>query len=143
MWRLPQHRPRLANADEKLWARMRPLLAAGELRPPRVREIAEELALEPPAVERLLHRAERLGRVAKIADNRFFLPETVDRLATIAGELAAAAPESGFTAAMFNECTGVGRNLTIQILEYLDKIGATRRIGDTRTVIDGGAASAE
>ena len=141
MWRLPQHRPRLANADEKLWVRMRPLLAAGDLRPPRVREIAQELALEPEVVERLLHRAERLGRVAKIADNRFFLPETVDRLAAIAGELAAAAPESGFTAAMFNERAGVGRNLTIQILEYLDKVGATRRIGDTRTVIGGGAAS--
>jgi selenocysteine-specific elongation factor len=118
---------------------MRPLLAAGELRPPRVREIAQELALEPPAVERLLHRAERLGRVAKIADNRFFLPETVDRLAAIAGELAAVAPESGFTAAMFNERAGIGRNLTIQILEYLDKIGSTRRIGERRVVIDGGA----
>jgi selenocysteine-specific elongation factor len=140
MWRLPQHRPRLANADEKLWARMRPLLAAGELRPPRVREIAQDLALEPEAVERLLHRAERLGRVAKIAANRFFLPETVDRLAAIAGELAAAAPESGFTAAMFNERAGVGRNLTIQILEYLDKTGATRRTGETRVVLAIGAA---
>ena len=140
MWRLPKHRPRLANADEKLWTRLRPLLASGELRPPRVREIAAALALEPEAVERLLRRAERLGRVAKIAENRFFLPETVAQLAAIASDLAAAAPEGGFTAAMFNDRSGVGRNLTIQILEYLDKIGATRRIGDVRVAVPGAAS---
>jgi selenocysteine-specific elongation factor len=139
MWRLPEHRPRLSNADEKLWAQMRPLLAQAELRPPRVREIAEQLALEPEAVERFLRRAERLGRVAKVADNRFFLPETLAQLAAIARDLAVAAPEGAFTAAMFNDRAGVGRNLTIQILEYLDKIGATRRIGDARVALPGAA----
>ena len=93
MWRLPEHRPRLTNADEKLWERVRPLLAAAELRPPRVREVAAALALEPEAVERFLHRAERLGRVAKVADNRFFLPETLARLAEIARDLADETPE--------------------------------------------------
>ena len=134
MWRLPEHRPRLSTADEKLWQRVRPLLAEGELRPPRVREIAASLGLEPEPTERLLRRAERLGRVAKIADNRFFLPETVERLAEIARELADESPEGAFTAAAFNDRSGVGRNLTIQILEYLDRIGTTRRTGDTRVV---------
>jgi selenocysteine-specific elongation factor len=136
MWRLPEHRPRLSTADEKLWQRVRPLLAEGELRPPRVREIAASLALEPEPTERLLRHAERLGRVAKIADNRFFLLETVERLAEIARELADESPEGAFTAAAFNDRSGVGRNLTIQILEYLDRIGATRRTGDTRVITE-------
>jgi selenocysteine-specific elongation factor len=140
MWRLPEHRPRLTNTDAKLWARVRPLLAAAELRPPRVREVAQTLALEPEAVERLLNRAARLGHVAKVADNRFFLPETVARLAEIARDLAPAAPEGAFTAATFNDRTGVGRNLTIQILEYLDRIGATRRVGDSRVALLGDTA---
>lgn len=135
MWRLPGHRPRLTGPDEKLWARVRALLAEGELRPPRVREIAAWLGLEPTAIERLLRRAERLGRVAKVADNRYFLPETVEQLAIMAADLAARAPEGTFTAAMFNERSGLGRNLTIQILEYLDKIGATRRVGDARVAL--------
>ena len=138
MWRLPEHRPRLTNADEKLWGRVRPLLAAAELRPPRVREIAEALSLEPAAVERFLHRAERLGRVAKVADNRFFLPETLAQLAEIARELAGASPEGAFTAQMFKDRSAVGRNLTIRILEYLDRMGATRRVGDARIVLAGG-----
>jgi selenocysteine-specific elongation factor len=139
MWRLCEHRPRLTNADEKLWERVRPLLSAAELRPPRVREIAADLALEPEAVERLLRRVERLGRVAKVADNRFFLPETVARLAAIAVDLADQSPDGAFTAAAFNDRSGVGRNLTIRILEYLDKIGTTRRIGDARIAVDSGA----
>jgi selenocysteine-specific elongation factor len=136
MWRLAEHRPRLAADDEKLWQRVRPLLAGGGLRPPRVRELAAELGIEPETALRLLRRAERLGRVAKIADNRFYPLETVMRLATIARELAAVAPEGAFTAAAFNAASGVGRNLTIQVLEYLDNIGATRRIGDTRIVVE-------
>ena len=135
MWRLAEHRPRLGAADEKLWVRMRPLLAEGELRPPRVREIAAALGLEPAAVERLLHRAQRLGRVAKVADNRFFLPETIARIGEIAHCLAEESADGSFTAASFNDRTGVGRNLTIQILEYLDRAGATRRIGDARIAV--------
>jgi len=137
LWRLPEHRPRLSNADEKLWERARPLLGAAGLRPPRVREIAAALSLEPEAAARFLGRAERLGRVAKVADNRYFPPETLAQLADIARELADASPEGSFTAQMFKDRSGVGRNLAIHILEYLDRMGATRRIGDARIVLAG------
>src|SRR6516165_7486722 len=137
VWHLPEHRPRLAPADERLWKRILPLLVVEDLRPPRVRELALVLALEPVAVERLLNRAERLGRVARVADNRFFLPETLARLAEIACELADSSSEGTFTAAAFKDHSGVGRNLTIRILEYLDKMGATRRDGDARMVLRG------
>ena len=89
-------------------------------------------------MERFLSRAERLGRVARVADNRFFLPETLARLAEIACELADSSPDGTFTAARFKDRSGVGRNLTIEILEYLDKMGATLRTGDVRIVLRGG-----
>jgi selenocysteine-specific elongation factor len=135
MWRLPAHRPRLTQADERLWGRVQPLLEAGELRPPRVRELAAELKLDPQAVERLLHRAERLGRVAKVADNRFFLPHSLARLAGVARELTDESPEGTFTAATFKDRSGIGRNLTIQVLEHLDRTGVTRRQGDARIIL--------
>jgi len=137
IWRLPEHQPRLTRSDERLWERLRPLLAAEDLRAPRIRELAAALGLQPEAVERFLSRAERLGRVARVADNRFFLPEALARLAEIARELADSSPEGTFTAATFKERCGIGRNVTIQILEYLDKMGVTRRIGDTRIVLRG------
>jgi selenocysteine-specific elongation factor len=99
--------------------------------------LAAALELQPEAVERFLNRAERLGRVGRVAENRFFLPETLARLAEIARELADGSPEGTFTAASFKDRCGVGRNLAIQILEYFDKMGATRRTGDTRIVLRG------
>jgi selenocysteine-specific elongation factor len=137
IWRLAEHQPRLTRSDERLWERVHPLLATAELCAPRVRELATALGLEPTAVERFLSRAERLGRVARVADNRFFLPETLARLAEIARELADSSPDGTFTAATFKNRCGLGRNVTIQILEYFDKMGATRRTGDTRIVLRG------
>ncbi|MGH7109410.1 MAG: selenocysteine-specific translation elongation factor [Stellaceae bacterium] len=137
-WRLKEHQPRLVAADERLWGRVLPLLAAAGLRPPRVRELAELLALDPAATARFLARVERFGRVAKVADNRYFLPETLAALANTARALAATSPDGTFTAAGFNERTGVGRNLAIEILEFFDRIGVTRRVGDARVSLRGG-----
>ncbi|HVH75391.1 MAG TPA: selenocysteine-specific translation elongation factor [Stellaceae bacterium] len=138
LWRLAEHRPRLSEADERLWQRVRPLLGAQGLRPPRVRELAEALALEPEPMQRFLARAERFGRVAQVADNRFFLPETLIELAQIAQALAADGPDGSFAAASYKDRSGLGRNLTIQLLEYFDRMGLTRRTGDVRVVLRSG-----
>jgi selenocysteine-specific elongation factor len=138
--RLAEHQPRLSRDDERLWGQVQPLLRADELRPLRVRELAAELSLQPEPLTRFLKRVERFGRVAQVAPNRFFLPETVERLAEVARELAGASPEGYFTAAEFKDRSGIGRNLTIEVLEYLDRIGITRREGDVRTVLRATAA---
>jgi selenocysteine-specific elongation factor len=138
--RLPTHQPRLNRGDEQLWRQIEPLLATADLRPPRVRELAEALGLDPEQTTRLMKRLERFGRVAPVAGNRYFLPETIERLAAIASELAADDPGGAFTAAAFKDRSGVGRNLTIEILEYLDRIRVTRRVGDARVVLSRAAA---
>jgi len=135
MLRLPGHEARLSREDERLWERVRPLLAAAELRPPRVRELAAALGLEPESLTRFLKRIERFGRVAPVAANRVFLPETIGRLADLAAALAEDSPEHSFTASLFKDRSGIGRNLTIEVLEYLDAIGVTTRVGDARIVL--------
>src|SRR5229473_2068379 len=140
MLRLPGHEARLTREDERLWERVQPLLAAAELRPPRVRELAAALGLEPEPLTRFLKRVERFGRVAPVAANRVFLPETIARLADLAAALAEDSPERSFTASGFKERSGIGRNLTIEVLEYLDAIGVTRRVGDARIVLSDAAA---
>jgi selenocysteine-specific elongation factor len=134
-WRLPDHRPMLAPLDEARWPRIRDALAQADLRPPRVRELATEMGLSPEDMDALLLRLERFGRLVRIASNRFFLPETVLAFGEAARGLAADSEEAGFTAAEFNKRTGIGRNLTIVVLEYLDVLGVTRRTGDLRHVV--------
>lgn len=137
--RMAEHEPKLSREDEKLWRQLQPLLEADDLRPPRVRELAEALGLQPEATTRFLKRMERFGRVAAVAPNRYFLPHTVARLSEVARELAEESAEAGFTAAAFRDRSGIGRNLTIEVLEYLDAIGVTRRVGEGRVVVRSGA----
>ena len=134
-FRLPEHRPSLDDVDEAFWTRIEAELTKAGLRPPRVREWAEILDLPLAAAEALLERLERFGRLLRVAPNRYFLPRTVSEIARLAGEMADASEEGGFTAADFNRTTGIGRNLAIEVLEYLDKAGITQRTGDLRHVV--------
>jgi len=131
--RLPDHIPVLATRDAVLWPQVEALLAGSGLRPPRVREVADAMAMSPEDAEDLLDRYERFGRVMRVAANRFFLPETVTALGREAAALEA--DQDGFTAADFNRRTGIGRNLTIEVLEFLDEIGVTARTGELRHVV--------
>ena len=134
VWRLPGHRPALGPLDAAAWPRIAAALEAAGLRAPRVRELAVEMGLEPAAMEAMLTRLERFGLLARVAPNRFFAPETLTAFAAIARDLAAG-EEGGFTAAEFNKRSGIGRNLTIELLEFMDRIGFTRRTGDLRHVV--------
>jgi selenocysteine-specific elongation factor len=42
------------------------------------------------------------------------------------------AEEGGFSVIQFRDESGIGRNLCIEILEYFDRVGFTRRDGNTR-----------
>jgi selenocysteine-specific elongation factor len=135
VYHLPGHRARLAPADEAAWKRIEPAIAADRLRPPRVREVAELLSMPPEETESLLVRLERFGRLIRVAPNRFFQPDGVVALGEIAATLARESDDGTFTARSFNERSGIGRNLTIQVLEYLDKAGVTRRAGEFRHIV--------
>lgn len=135
VWRLPDHRPVLGSTDEATWTRIKTVLEASGLRPPTVRELALSVGMTPEAMEASLARLERFGRLAGVASNRYFLPETLLALGAIAHELANESEEAGFTAAEFNKRSGIGRNLTIIVLEYLDRLDITRRAGDLRHII--------
>jgi selenocysteine-specific elongation factor len=129
--RRPGHVPVLSREDEALWQRFAPLLQGEGLRAPRVHELAALLAMEPKAVADFLNRAARAGRVHRVASNRYFLPETIGKLAALASDLAAEYPD-GFTVRVYRDRSELGRNLTIEVLEYLDQAGYTRRAGDLR-----------
>ena len=129
---LPGHRPTLSAQDESLWRKIAPLLEGAGGRPPRVQELSALLALEPKALADFLQRAARAGRVHGVAPNRYFLPGTLDHLVALAFALDEESAGSGFGAAAFRDRSGLGRNLTIQVLEFLDEAGYTRRAGELR-----------
>jgi selenocysteine-specific elongation factor len=130
--RLPSHAPRPSDADLELWKQVSLILEEGGVRPPRVREVAEELKMDPARLDAFLKRCARQGRLMAVAPNRFFPPAAVWQLAAVVERLSAASGADGFTAATFKNDTGIGRNVAIEVLEFFDTAGLTRREGNTR-----------
>jgi selenocysteine-specific elongation factor len=133
--RLPAHRAQLGAADEALWQRVAQHLHADALKPPSSGDLARTLELELPALLAFLESCARRGLLVRIAPNRFFHPQALARLALHAEQLSREHTESGFDARRFRDATGIGRNLTIEVLEYFDAAGLTRRHGEVRRAI--------
>ena len=132
--RLPAHRAAMSDAETSLWEKVRPMMEDGGLRPPRVREIAEDLNQTPQVIERFLFRAARLGIVHAVAKNRFYPPATMRDMGRLTERLAAKSEDGIFSVADFRDATDIGRNVAIQVLEYFDRSGFTQRIGEGRKI---------
>ncbi|WP_110692962.1 selenocysteine-specific translation elongation factor [Salinicola halophyticus] len=133
---LTTHRATMAEADLARWELVRPQLAASPFEPPRVRDIAQRLAWDERETRRLLHNAALLGEVYQLRQDHFFLACHVAELADRVRELDACSPV-GATASDFRDGIGCGRKLAVAILEFFDRVGFTRRIGDGHKVIRG------
>src|SRR5438094_6086920 len=131
---LPEHRIMLTGAEEKLWRAVAPLLQATPFQPPWVRDIARALTAAEAQVRSLLQRVTMLGDTYEVMRDRFFMREAIAELARIVCELAGEKGE--VTASEFRDHIGTGRKLAIRILEYFDKTGFTRRVGDAHRVRD-------
>jgi selenocysteine-specific elongation factor len=133
--RLPDHAPAMNPADRKLWQSIEPLMMEGGLRSITVRELAQQLGVDDRRVATFLTRAARLGFVIQVAKNRFFVPDTLRRLAVVAEELSGATEGGAITAKEYRDRSGIGRNLSIEVLEYFDKARFTRRVGEAREIL--------
>ena len=139
--RRPAHRAQLSDADQALLDRVGVQLQSAGLRPPIVGDLATALATPLPTLLGDLVSLARRGHLVQVAKNRFFLPATVHALGDIAADLAREAGPDGFDAAAFRDRSGIGRNLTIEVLEHLDRTGVThfrdgrrRMVGAARVV---------
>jgi selenocysteine-specific elongation factor len=131
--RLAGHRIELSGADGALWQQVSALLERSGLRPPSVAELAAQMRHEPRRLDAALSRLERHGLLVRVSKTRFYLPEMLRRLEEFAR--AEASASGAITAAAFRDRSGIGRNLSIEVLEYFDRIKFTRRKGDAHLLL--------
>ncbi len=133
--RLPAHSTTANTADEKMWQLVKPALEAAGFAAPQIKDLALQLKLKEPIVKDFLYRKAKAtgsAEIYRVTPDRFYTRGTVAKLAATAHATAQAQPNGIFTAAQYRDWTGVGRGLAIEILEFMDTIGVTQRIGDTR-----------
>jgi selenocysteine-specific elongation factor len=129
---LPGHSVTLSVRETALAARLQPLIAAGRFNPPWVRELAGTLGATEDDVRQVLRKQVTQGALYQVVHDLFYDPRCVDELATI---ITAIAEEHGTVeAAQYRDAVGLGRKRAIQILEFFDRVGHTRRLRDARVL---------
>ena len=131
---LAGHHATANSVDDVMWQKLKPLLVAMQFKPEPAETLAVTAGLKKAIVEEFLHRKAKSGEVYRVSSNRFYPRETFARLAAIAQSVAQASADHMFTAAQYRDQVGVNRMLSIEILESLDRIGITQRIGDKRKI---------
>jgi selenocysteine-specific elongation factor len=126
---LPQHAVTLSDNENALAQKLLPLLAAGRFDPPWVRDLAVELGAPEEQVRSILPKLVTRGAVHQVVRDLFYDSGRIGELADI---LAALAREHDIVEARrYRDAIGLGRKRTIQILEFFDRVGYTRRVGDS------------
>ncbi len=126
---LAEHGALRDQRDEVDAARLLGLLAEGRFDPPWARDLARTLALPEARVRELLASLGRAGRAFPVVPDLYYAAPALAELAAIVDELAAG---SSINAAEFRDRIGIGRKRAIQILEFFDRLGFTRRTRDGR-----------
>jgi selenocysteine-specific elongation factor len=126
--RLPEHAVQLSATERRIAQKVGPRLDEAGAAGAWVRDLARDTG-EPEALLRLtLARLARRGELHQVVKDLYFAPRAMAALAASARR--SASPEGALTAAGFRDATGLGRKRAIQLLEYFDRIGLLRRVGD-------------
>jgi len=131
---LPQHHVTLSAADQALADKLRPLILAGRFDPPWVRDLASTVREREERVRAVLRKLVGHGDVYQVVRDLYYDRGAIAELAAILG--ACHREHGAVHAARFRDSVGLGRKRAIQILEFFDRVGHTRRIRDTHVLRD-------
>lgn len=123
------HRVTLDPAQEALAARLEERLRESLFSPP---TLADLTTAEGPAAREVLNALVETGRAARVSEGLYLHRDAVEQIK----ELVAAhiSKQGRITAADFRDLTNSSRKYAVPILEYLDSIRFTRRVGDERVL---------
>jgi selenocysteine-specific elongation factor len=125
---LPEHSVELSAEEQVLAAPLMASLLAGGFDPPWVRDLMRQHQLPEAEVRRLLLKLSKTGELSQVVKDLFYHPQRLDELARLVATL----PE--VQASAFRDATGLGRKRAIQVLEFFDRVGYTRRIGNIHLI---------
>ncbi|HGM7030153.1 TPA: selenocysteine-specific translation elongation factor [Serratia liquefaciens] len=130
---LPEHGLAFSAEEKILWARIEPLFGDEAWW---VRDLAAELGEDEAWVRTTLRKAAQLGHVTAVVVDRYYLSQRIEQFAALIRELDET--QGSANAADFRDRLGVGRKLAIQVLEFFDRSGFTRRKGNQHLLRDSG-----
>jgi selenocysteine-specific elongation factor len=132
---LPAVEPVVTAQEARDWELISTILSQYQAQIPTLSDLLESLQLSREALQSALMGAVKDGRVYKISTTRFLLS---DRLNHFVQSLTTLFETQGmFSVADARDHLALGRNSCVDLLEYFDQVGVTRRDGDKRVVLTG------
>lgn len=135
---LPDHGTELAARDEAVLLRVLPLMQQAGAQGAWLRDMAEALHETPANLRVSLARLARSGRIHQVIRDLYLDADTVTGLAAIVRRLGAAEGQDPkrplLTVADFRDASGLGRKRAVQLMEFFDRIGLCRRVGDQHVI---------
>ncbi|WP_158782408.1 selenocysteine-specific translation elongation factor [Pantoea sp. BAV 3049] len=128
---LPEFSIDFLPEEAQLWQRAEPLLAEGAWW---VRDMAEKLGVEEELMRHTLRKAAQSGFITAIVKDRYFSSEKMKSFAELIRQRDQAGQST--SAADFRDQLAVGRKLAVQVLEFFDRSGFTRRKGNEHLLRD-------
>lgn len=145
---LPEHGSQLAARDETLLQRLTPHLMEAGAQGAWVRDLAEHIGEHAANLRPAMARLARSGHLYQVVKDLYLDEATAARLAALVRQLALAGNEAAdatdaqrasnalpiLKVAEFRDASGLGRKRAVQMLEFFDRIGLCRRVGDTHVL---------
>jgi selenocysteine-specific elongation factor len=128
------HRPTLSPQVQREWQQLETRMQARGLNVPLRSEIQQDTGFDAKQLEMLTRPAIKKGDLFEIGEKRLALPATLLELATLVKQFTDAS--GGISVIEAKQVFGLGRNLTIEILEFFDHIGYTKRSDNVRVLAD-------
>lgn len=132
-------RPQRPPAQEQAWTVLRDCLVRGGRRIPLHSEMEKALPVSRKDLLAAINLAVHDGRLQRVSRRRVTLPEVLDELRQQLLVLAGAGGR--FSVIEAKTHLDLGRDLTIEILEYFDASRVTRRVGNARQLTATAAAA--
>ncbi|GGC78190.1 selenocysteine-specific translation elongation factor [Undibacterium terreum] len=145
--RLPEHATELKSQEQALADKLMLSLLNAGFDPPWVRDLAKEQRVAENEVRDLLRKLAMRGQVYQVVRDLFYHPQRIAELSSLIKDIArdeaadgkggkgkkqnAGTVNKAVDAAGFRDASGLGRKRAIQLLEFFDRVGYTRRLRDT------------
>lgn len=130
-YHLTAHTVSFSPEEEGIAHKLVGLSYSGQFNPPWVRDMANTLEVPEDQLRSLGRKLVRQGVLFQVVRDLYYHRDHVVELAERFAELAG---EKGIKAADFRDHLSLGRKRTIQILEFFERIGYTRRLRDRHLI---------
>ena len=128
---IPGRSKTLGGAEGELARMIETRFADAGLQPPPVSELINTIPQKPKVIEGVVGFLVKQGKLVRLADGVYVHQNSLDtarqRIATRRGET--------IDVGQFKELFGLSRKIAIPLLEYFDRAGVTKRVGDSRQVL--------